>query len=114
MRRFATAASDLYFRVSICWLVVGSGGEAKAAGGCGLRTLDGLTLTAGRRNGNVRGQKGEVALVEANPKMYVEKGRFKQPERTKTPAWPHPVVANGGLYLRDMDVLLCYDVAAPK
>ncbi len=62
----------------------------------------------------VRGQKGEVALVEANPKMYVEKGRFKQPEKTKTPAWPHPVVANGGLYLRDMDVLLCYDVAAPK
>jgi outer membrane protein assembly factor BamB len=62
----------------------------------------------------VRGQKGEVALVEANPKMYVEKGRFAQPERTKTPAWPHPVVANGGLYLRDMDVLLCYDVAAKK
>ena len=26
------------------------------------------------------------------------------------PAWPHPVIANGKLYLRDQDVLLCYDV----
>ncbi len=55
-------------------------------------------------------QSGDVFLVEANPKDYVEKGRLKQPDRTKTPAWPHPVVANGGLYLRDMDVLVCYDV----
>jgi outer membrane protein assembly factor BamB len=54
---------------------------------------------------------GDVFLVEANPKEYVERGRFKQPDRSKTPAWPHPVVANGGLYLRDMDVLLCYNVA---
>ena len=30
----------------------------------------------------------------------------------KTLAWPHPVVANGGFYLRDMSVLLCYDVRA--
>jgi outer membrane protein assembly factor BamB len=56
-------------------------------------------------------QTGDVYLVEANPKEYVERGRLKQPDRTKTPAWPHPVVANGGLYLRDMDVLVCYDVA---
>lgn len=25
---------------------------------------------------------------------------------------PYPVVANGGLYLRDQGVLFCYDVAA--
>jgi outer membrane protein assembly factor BamB len=56
-------------------------------------------------------QSGDVFLVEANPKEYVEKGRLKQPERSKTPAWPHPVVANGGLYLRDMDTLCCFDVA---
>lgn len=55
-------------------------------------------------------QTGDVLLVEANPKEFVQKGKFKQPDRTKTPAWPHPVVANGGLYLRDMGVLLCYDV----
>src|SRR5262249_49075225 len=53
---------------------------------------------------------GDVFLVEANPREYSEKGRFKQPDRTKVSAWPHPVVANGGLYLRDQDVLLCYEV----
>ncbi len=63
----------------------------------------------------VRGyNSGEVALVEANPKEYVEKGRFKLSDKTKTPGWPHPVVANGGLYLRDMDYLFCYDVAQKK
>jgi len=54
---------------------------------------------------------GDVFLVEANPKEYVEKGRLKQPDRSKMPAWPHPVVANGGLYLRDMGTLICYEVA---
>jgi outer membrane protein assembly factor BamB len=60
----------------------------------------------------VRGENGKVALVAANPTKYVEAGRFDQPDRSKQPAWPHPVVANGKLYLRDWDVLLCYDVKA--
>lgn len=59
----------------------------------------------------VRSHTGaDVWLVEASPNEYSEKGRFKQPDRTKIQAWPHPVVANGGLYLRDQDVLLCYEV----
>jgi outer membrane protein assembly factor BamB len=58
----------------------------------------------------VRGENGKVALVEAKPEKYVEVGRFDQPNRSKQPAWPHPVVANGKLYLRDWDVLFCYDV----
>jgi outer membrane protein assembly factor BamB len=62
----------------------------------------------------VRGHSGEMALVEANPEKFVEKGRFKQPNLSKIAAWPHPVVANGGLYLRDQVVLLCYEVADPK
>jgi outer membrane protein assembly factor BamB len=53
---------------------------------------------------------GDVVLVEPNAKEYVEKGRLKQPDRSKVAAWPHPVVANGGLYLRDQDVLVCYEV----
>lgn len=57
---------------------------------------------------------GDVYLVEANPKEYVERGHFKQADRTKTPAWPHPIVANGGLYVRDMNVLVCYEVGAKK
>ena len=48
--------------------------------------------------------------MEPNPKEYVEKGRVKQPNRSTWAAWPHPIVANGGLYLRDHDVLLCYEV----
>jgi outer membrane protein assembly factor BamB len=59
-----------------------------------------------------RGHAGDVALVEPSPAEYRERGRFKQPDRSAKPAWPHPVVANGGFYLRDMDTLLCYDVKA--
>jgi outer membrane protein assembly factor BamB len=56
------------------------------------------------------GGKGTVYLVEANPKEYVEKGRFDQPERSKMSAWAYPVVANGKLYIRDQEIMLCYDV----
>lgn len=55
---------------------------------------------------------GEVALVEPSTEGFHEKGRLKQPERSKTAAWPHPVVANGGLFLRDQDHLFCFDVKA--
>lgn len=58
------------------------------------------------------GREGAVYLVEANPKEYVERGRFNQPERTREQAWPHPVVSNGKLYIRDQDTLFCYDVKA--
>src|SRR5207249_297600 len=60
----------------------------------------------------VRGTQGNVVLVEATPAGYKEKGRFRQPERSRFPAFCHPVVADGKLYLRDADVLLCYDVSA--
>jgi outer membrane protein assembly factor BamB len=65
----------------------------------------------------VHGEKGEVALVEATPEAYRELGRFSppdQPEKGKSQAWTYPVVANGRLYLRDMGVVWCYDVAAGK
>jgi outer membrane protein assembly factor BamB len=55
-------------------------------------------------------QSGRVALVEATPEGYKEKGRLEQPDRSKFNAWPHPVIANGRLYLRDDDKLFCYDV----
>jgi outer membrane protein assembly factor BamB len=57
-----------------------------------------------------RDERGPMLLIEANPKVYVEKGRFRPPDRSKQMAWAHPVIANGRLYLRDQDVLLCYDV----
>jgi outer membrane protein assembly factor BamB len=55
---------------------------------------------------------GTVYLVDADSKGYVERGRFNPPDRTKQPAWTHPVIANGKMYVRDQDTLLCYDVRA--
>jgi outer membrane protein assembly factor BamB len=57
-----------------------------------------------------RNEGGPIILVEANPDKYVEHGRFDQPQRSGRPAWPHPVIANGKLYIRDQDRLFCYDV----
>jgi len=57
------------------------------------------------------GEEQSVGLVAANPKEYVEKGRFELPDSGK-PSWAHPVVANGHLYLRDQSSLTCYDVRA--
>jgi outer membrane protein assembly factor BamB len=54
--------------------------------------------------------QGTVALIEATPQGYKEKGRFDQPNRSGQNSWAHPVVAHGKLYLRDQDLLLCYDV----
>ncbi len=56
--------------------------------------------------------KGTMILIEPSPKEYIERGRFEQPNRTHAKAWTHPVIANGKLYVRDQDVLLCYDVKA--
>lgn len=57
-------------------------------------------------------EDGTMLLIEPSPKQYIERGRFAQPDRTKKPAWAHPVIANGKLYLRDQDALFCYDVKA--
>jgi outer membrane protein assembly factor BamB len=57
-----------------------------------------------------RNEGGPISLVEANPKKYVERGRFEQPERSGHSAWAHPVIANGRLYIQDQGLLLCYDV----
>jgi len=69
-----------------------------------------LTLADGRFY--YRTEKGAMLLIEPSPKEYLERGRFEQPERTRDPAWPHPVIANGKMYLRDQDLLLCYEIKA--
>jgi len=61
----------------------------------------------------VHGEEGEVALVEASPDAYSEKGRFtppKSPDAGQSKAWAYPVVSNGRLYIRDFGILSCYDV----
>jgi hypothetical protein len=59
--------------------------------------------------------KGTCVLIEASPSEWKEHGRFTIPRETKLARkgghiWTHPVVANGRLYLRDQDLLYCYDV----
>ena len=61
-----------------------------------------------------RSERGPVALVEANPKEYVEKARFDPPEPSGARSWAYPLIANGKLYLRDQDVLHCYDLKDAK
>lgn len=58
---------------------------------------------------------GNVALVEATPTGWNEKSRFKLAPQTtqRNPQgriWTHPVVLDGKLYLRDQELLHCYDV----
>lgn len=58
---------------------------------------------------------GTVALVEASSKGWQEHGRFKLDPQTTIRSsqgriWTHPVICNGKLYLRDQDLIYCYDV----
>jgi outer membrane protein assembly factor BamB len=59
--------------------------------------------------------KGTCVLVPASPVGWSEKGRFTIPRYTtrrefKNNIWAHPVVANGRLYLRDQELIFCYDL----
>ncbi len=59
----------------------------------------------------LRAEEGAVALVEATPRGYVELGRFTPENRSDRPAWPHPVIAEGKLWLRDQETLTVYSIA---
>jgi outer membrane protein assembly factor BamB len=77
--------------------------EKEKLGKGAILCADGMLLCRGE-------DKGTMVLIEASPNGWNEKGRFEQPDRSDKKAWPHPIIANGRLYLRDQDVLLCYDV----
>lgn len=58
---------------------------------------------------------GIVALIDASPKGWSEKGRFELPKKSMQnlkngKLWTHPALANGKLYLRDQELLYCFDV----
>ncbi len=55
-----------------------------------------------------RYDRGDVLLVEASPEEFRVKGRFLPPTGAG-PAWAHPVIHKGKLYLRHDDLLCCYD-----
>ena len=56
-----------------------------------------------------RYQNGLMILVEATPEAYREQGSFEIPDVSK-PSWPHPVIADGMLLIREQDNLYSYDV----
>jgi outer membrane protein assembly factor BamB len=67
----------------------------------------------------LHGENGDVALVEATPEGYREKGRFAPPDQPKhsnrgEKAWTYPVIANGRLYIRDLGALWVYDIVAAQ
>jgi outer membrane protein assembly factor BamB len=60
---------------------------------------------------------GTVALIEATPSGWKEASRFTLSPQTKIRSssgkiWTHPVIAHGKLYLRDQDLIYCYDIKA--
>jgi outer membrane protein assembly factor BamB len=79
------------------------------------RSVGAASIVYADGNLYLHGENGEVALVEATPEAYREKGRFTppgQPDRGKSKAWAYPAVANGKLYIFDWGTLWCYDVRA--
>ena len=71
----------------------------------------------------LHGEKGEFVLVEATPEGYREKSRFTPPNQPKKKqvsaqmtenAFAYPVIANGRLYIRDLETLWAYDIKASR
>lgn len=61
----------------------------------------------------VHGENGDLAIFEAKPDGFSEKGRFTPPDvpdHGASKAWAYPVVADGKLYIHDWGTLWCYDV----
>ena len=60
---------------------------------------------------------GTVVLADASPTGWKESSRFtlapQTTQRSKSgKIWTHPVVSGGKLYLRDQELLFCFDVSA--
>ncbi|MCI0605860.1 PQQ-like beta-propeller repeat protein, partial [bacterium] len=55
----------------------------------------------------VLGERGLLALVEATPAGYKEKGRAQV---LKGKTWTPPALANGKLYLRNKKEMICMDL----
>jgi outer membrane protein assembly factor BamB len=58
---------------------------------------------------------GDVVLVEPSSAGWKEHGRFTLEPQTdqRKPAgkiWTHPVISDGKLYLRDQNLLFCFDI----
>jgi len=77
--------------------------QARGSGKGSLVAADGMLYLLGEGH--------ELTLAEATPEAYREHGRIRLADHGK-PAWAHPVVCGGRLYVRDQESLTCYDVRA--
>ncbi len=53
---------------------------------------------------------GTMVLAKADPAGYAEVGTFHVPGTGERPSWSHPVIADGKLYLRENNTILCYNI----
>jgi len=77
--------------------------------------LKGATLAVNDRILLQNERDGLIALVAASSDGWKEYGRMEFPERTDIVTqdkmiWTHPVVSDGKLYLRDHNLLFCFDL----
>ena len=84
------------------------GKGSKDLGKGAIHYADGMLYCLGESDGT-------VALVKASPKGWQESSRFKLSPQTKLrkpsgKIWTHPVVIGGKLYLRDQEIIYCYNV----
>jgi outer membrane protein assembly factor BamB len=62
-----------------------------------------------------RYENGVMVLIEPSPEELKVVSSFKLPaadQRSHPQSWPHPVIVNGKLFVRDQTVMYCYDVKA--
>jgi outer membrane protein assembly factor BamB len=88
--------------------------KAESIGRVSVAYADGLLY--------LHGLNGDIALADATPEAYREKGRFTPPNQPKhkqvgeypEQAFAYPVIANGRLYIRDLGTLWAYDIKASR
>jgi outer membrane protein assembly factor BamB len=68
------------------------------------------SLVAAQGHLFVLGERGDLGVVEATPAEYREKGRIQA--LTSRRAWTPPALANGRLYIRDLEDAVCIDISA--
>ena len=50
--------------------------------------------------------------MDATADKYTEISSFRVVEKGNSNTWAHPVVVGGKLYIREVETLYCYDIAA--
>ena len=83
----------------------------KSLGKGAITSADGMLYCLDERS-------GALVLAEVSPTAWKEISRFTLSPQTKIRSekgkiWTHPVISHGKLYLRDQDLIYCFDVKAP-